>query len=467
MRETILTILRGDYSMKHLLFLTVLSLIGAIGAVVHPFYGVLVYYILAILRPQCLWAWGLPAEIRWSLLAATAAMIGLLLSLPRIVVKSRWNPLATLIIVFGILMLISTINAINSAVATRWATEYAKIFVMSIIATIVIDRLRYIRYISLMIMLTIGYLAWEMNSLYFFDNRLDIYNNGLGGMDNNGSGLLIAMGIPFAYAFWRIFSSYTAKVLCVFMAILMIHAVMMSYSRGAMLSACVGLIWLLYHHRPRFQLWFLALGFAVVIVFLAGPEIRQRFISIGNYKSDNSVISRIESWSAAWNMAWDHPLTGVGIRNANLFGANYGTDSSGRTIHSQYLQTAADSGIPSLIIYLGICGLAIRNMSRVRMIAENSIGIITKGSHDAMEWQPPEHTASIAIAIQASLIIFIFGGLFLSLEVFELPWLMFVLAGVMPGLAEQEYYNSAEAQTAVTYIPAKSGLLQLRPRISE
>jgi hypothetical protein len=42
------------------------------------------------------------------------------------------------------------------------------------------------------------------------------------------------------------------------------------------------------------------------------------------------------------------------------------------------------------------------------------------------------HFADLALACQASLIIFAFGGLFLSLEVFELPWLMLVLAGAFP-----------------------------------
>ena len=67
---------------------------------------------------------------------------------------------------------------------------------------------------------------------------------------------------------------------------------------------------------------------------------------------DASANSRRESWAAAWRIAEDNPVFGVGIRNSELMSYAYGADMQGRTIHSQYLQTAADSGFVALGLYI-------------------------------------------------------------------------------------------------------------------
>ncbi len=430
--------------MKHLLFLVMLSVIGTVGAVVHPFYGVLLYYMLAVLRPQALWGWALPSEIRWSLWAAVATMIGLALSLPRVALHLRWNRVATLLVIFACFIVLSTINAYHQHTARFWATEYAKIFIMAVIATLVLDRLHFVRYLSWMVLLAIGYVSWDMNALYLFQGRLDIYHHGYGGLDNNGAGLMIAMGLPFAYVCARHAKGYALKLLCVFAGALMLHAVLMSYSRGAMLSAAAAGLWILVHHRPRLHAAALVAAVVVAVAVMAGPEIRARFMSIGNYQAEGSAQSRLDSWQAAWAIAWDHPLTGIGVRNSPRYVANYGNDYPGQTIHSQYLQVAADTGIIALAVYVAICGwslwhlsIARRHMLEARAIYRHAppearpVGLHTPG--------PTDEFADIALAIQASLICFVFGGLFLSLEVFELPWLLFTIAGALPGLAEERY----------------------------
>ena len=457
----------GD--MKHLVFLTILSIIGTVGAVVHPFYGVLLYYMLAVLRPQMLWGWALPNDIRWSLLAAVATMIGLALSLPRVALHLRWNRVATLLIIFACLILLSTINAYDQNTAMFWATEYAKIFIMAVIATLVMDRLHFVRYLSWMVLLAIGYISWDLNSLYFFQGRLDIYHYGYGGLDNNGAGLMIAMGLPFAYVCARHAQWTVVKIGCLFAGALMLHAVLMSYSRGAMLSAGVATVWLLIHHRPRFHAAGLAVAIVVMVAFMTGPEIRNRFLSIGDYQTDGSVQSRFDSWQSAWAIAWDHPLTGVGVRNSARYVLNYGNDFAGQTIHSQYLQVAADTGVIAFAVYIAICALSLWNLhcARRHMLEARSlyrhappesepVGLHTPG--------PTDEFADIALAIQASLITFAFGGLFLSLEMFELPWLLFTIAGVLPKLAEERYplderlLRRARRHAAITARPAPTNV---------
>ncbi len=445
MRDLVVFVMSRElFDMKHLLFLIILSAVGTVGAVVHPFYGVLLYYMLAVLRPQALWEWALPHGIRWSLLAAAATMVGLVLSLPRIALKLRWNGVATLLVVFALLILVSAINAYNQRSAWHWATEYGKIFIMAIIATVVIDHLRFVRYLSWMVLIGIGYVAWDLNALYLYQGRLDIYHYGYGGMDNNGAGLMIAMGLPFAYVCARYASWWVVKLLCLLGGAMMLHAVFMSYSRGAMLSAGVAIVWLLIHHRPRIHAAALCGLVIVGALIMAGPEIRDRFVSISNYKEDGSAQSRFISWKAAWAIAWDHPLTGVGVRNSHRFVHNYGNDHRNQTTHSQYLQVAADNGILAMGVYIGICLLSLYSLYRARKHMLQARATYRHAPPDRLPVGthrpgPTDEYADIALAIQASLLTFVFGGIFLSLEVFELPWLLFTVAGVMPSLVEERY----------------------------
>ncbi len=463
----------GENGLKQTVFMTLITLLGIAGTILHPFWGVLLYYTFAVLRPQHLWVWALPQNIRWSLLAAGAAIIGVLLSLPRVMVRANWNPIATLSSLFAVLVMVSCLMAFRPDVAASAGVEYAKIFIMASLATLVIDRLDHVRYTAMMIFMVIGYVSWEINNTYIFDGRLDIYHKGYGGLDNNGAGLLMAMGIPFAYAFFRNAATFMGKAVCVMIGLMMIHAVMMSFSRGAMIAALVGIVWILWHHRPWRQTVVITAGLLIAIAYMAGPEIRARFFSIENYEQDASAVSRLDSWAAAWKITWDYPFFGVGPRNSNLFSQTYGADIAGRTIHSQYLQIGADSGFLAMCLYLVIGWLSLRYTARVRTRVqalhekyqnslESAAGLNAPARDAGNDAIPsPRRTkriptpprvgheyALIALAIQTSLLIFFFGGIFLSMEIVELPWLLLMLAGVMPGLVERRLHPPIEKPDA-------------------
>ena len=169
--------------------------------------------------------------------------------------------------------------------------------------------------------------------------------------------MLAGMGIGFAYAFGVSARHWWQRGLSWFAGLLIIHTVMMSYSRGAMIA----LSWVVSGYCS-----IIALGIkrpmaapilCLVVSLLAGQEIRHRFLSALTSEFDSSAASRIDSWTAGWNMAWDRPLVGQGIRNSNLFIHAYGADRPDRTIHNQFLQIAADSGIPAACTYAAMAFL--------------------------------------------------------------------------------------------------------------
>lgn len=423
--------------MKHMLFLACATILGGLGAMYHPFWGILLYYALAVLRPQYLWNWALPVELRWSLFASLIVFVSLAINAGRGFFRMRLHLMPCLILLYSTLLISSMLNAYFPQIAQHWGIEYGKIMIMALITSLILDRLWQVRVIFAMIVIAIGYVSWEINYLYLVENRLDIYHKGYGGLDNNGAGLMFAMCIPLAYAFATSVKSHFAKLACWFIAILMLHAVMMSYSRGAMISTILGAIWLIINHRPRIQAGIILLLLVLIIPVLAGQEIRNRFISTSNFSADKSAQSRFDSWSAGWALAMERPLTGQGIRNSSYFIHNYGADRIGRTIHSQYIQIAADSGIPAMLTYIIILITAFWNLRKTkRYCLEYLVNEKNKGPDhktDAITKQ----TLQLAIGCEGSLLIFSCGAVFLSVEVVELPWLLLVLASVMPHITQQ------------------------------
>jgi len=440
--------------MKQLIFLMVISTAGGLGAIYQPFWGVLLYYFLAVLRPQFLWGWALPFEWRWSLFAGLIVIGGVLLNARQTLFAARTNPVMWLAGLYGILYGISCLTAHNPALSQPWVIDAAKVLIMVVIASLVIKHLWQVWLMVAATVGALGYIAWNINSLYFFQGgRLDVFHQGFGGFDNNGAGLFLAMGIPMAIAFigmrltkrsrWAFFAAGAV-------VLMLMHAVMMTYSRGAMLAACVGVAWMLWNHRPRSQAVMGAIAVVLAIAVLSGPEIRERFMSTTDYQEDASAQSRLDSWHAGWKLAWVNPLTGMGVRNSAMFVHNYGADKHGRTIHSVYLQVAADSGIPAAVIYLSILGFSFFSLNRCRRLSAE-FGLAHRLEANA----PPRvdriiDTERLCIGIQGAILVFASGAVFLSVEIFELQWLVCLLAGVMPYALQNAIRGARKSAASAT-----------------
>ena len=430
--------------MKHFLLMLGVTVFTSIVATAVPFWGVMLYYGFSTLRPQALWAWALAdaPHVRWSLTAMLIAIVATAVNLPTILETFRSNKILILLCTFAILMLMSMLTAFNPDTSWYWAQEYGKVFVMFFIATLVIQRFWQVRAMLVMVVLCLGYIAYHFNALYFFEGRrLDIFHVGFGGLDNNGTGSLLALGLPLAYFLamspvgkW----SNARRIVGLAIGLLILHAVMMSFSRGAMLAAAFGLVWLMVNHRPRIQAVGLSLLLCAAVFVMAGQEIRDRAASTADFETDASALSRFDSWAAAWDIVWEHPILGKGIRNSNDYSQNYGADLAGRTIHNQYLQIAADSGIPAACVYIAMIALGVYGLGRARrhcLRAEQHFedNPDPNGPHDRVELvERAKDAGLLCLALQTGLLMFSFSGIFLSVEMVELPWLMIALAGILP-----------------------------------
>ena len=105
---------------------------------------------------------------------------------------------------------------------------------------------------------------------------------------------------------------------------------------------------------------------------------------------------RLELWSAAWDMAMDRPVFGVGPGNYPAVAGVYLPGKEPIAAHSNYLQVLAETGFPGLVLYLGFFLGVLLMLERLRR----------KGNHQIQR--------RAAQMLELSLIAYLAGGIFNS-----------------------------------------------------
>lgn len=178
---------------------------------------------------------------------------------------------------------------------------------------------------------------------------------------------------------WR----WVALVVAGISAVLMLAALVMSWSRGAWLgfgAAVAGMAVALVVKSGRGAVLSAILAALVAYALLAGglarvpPALVQRFSDFVPYlgvldvrgaeitDANFAVLERVAHWQAAWQMWTDHPWLGVGIGNYEPVYPRYALPQWPLPLghaHNYYLNVAAEAGILGLGAYLLLWGAAL------------------------------------------------------------------------------------------------------------
>jgi probable O-glycosylation ligase (exosortase A-associated) len=438
--------------MKQLILMIALTMAGTLGTLINgPLWGLTLYYLFAVLRPQYLWKWALPPDVQWSLFVALATLIATALFVfgfyggAQPTKSRRLSTGHGMLLGFGLWLVLSYLLAYDQVRAEPIMIDYSKILIMMTVSAFVVREVSHIRLLTFVALLSLCYIGYEVNFMYLVQGYLGIYHNGYGGLDNNGAGLMLAMAIPLCIFIWESDQRWWRWFFAAMVPVLL-HAVLMTYSRGAMVALIVVAPLLYLRSRRKRMMTVAFIMLAMLVPILAGAEIRERFFSVERYQQDNSAQSRLASWRAGFSIAKDHPIFGIGPRNSQAVIFAYGADMQGRVIHSQYVQIAADNGFIGLGWYLCLLGSAWMGLRRVRLA--------TKGEETA----EARRVRALAAGLECSLAVFCTGAIFLSLEVFELPYLFIMLAIQFPLALQLDGTTEVSSPTLVAH-PAITGRL--------
>ncbi|MFQ5738347.1 MAG: O-antigen ligase family protein [Acidobacteriota bacterium] len=149
--------------------------------------------------------------------------------------------------------------------------------------------------------------------------------------------------------------------------LLMLFALLLSLTRNAWLGTLLGVAcWLtIYDWR-----WLIPVGLLSVVALLLLPgSFKQRLVN-GFDPNDATTRSRLELLQTGKRMIWDHPLTGVGPRmvpklSARYRGSHEFPDWLYQHLHSAPLQIAAEMGLLTLVVWMALWGVLIRDFVRM------------------------------------------------------------------------------------------------------
>lgn len=191
-------------------------------------------------------------------------------------------------------------------------------------------------------------------------------------------------------------------------------------SRGGMLGLAAAFIWLLWH-SPRRLRNFSLLAILVIPPLLLSPFSPVRRLLHPAPSDATGERARLAAWNAGLRMIERHPIAGIGLgqfKPQMEFYAEPGIKKDS-IAHNTYVEIAAETGIPNLLVFMTLLFVAYRSLTRTRRRAS------TTG---------PPLVQQAATGIQAGLVGFIVGAFFLSAEYMKLFWLWMFLSMALPAL---------------------------------
>jgi putative inorganic carbon (hco3(-)) transporter len=131
-------------------------------------------------------------------------------------------------------------------------------------------------------------------------------------------------------------------------------AIILSETRNVWVGAIAGSVLVILLKQPRAIFSLLAIVLALYIVSPA--RIKQRLQTSWDLKDPNTS-NRIEIWGTYLRLIEDHPCFGVGLKNTSREALKYRGNSkyldwAYQHAHNNFLQIAAERGIPGLILWL-------------------------------------------------------------------------------------------------------------------
>jgi probable O-glycosylation ligase (exosortase A-associated) len=325
-----------------------------------PFYGIIVWTILAFLNPQQL-VWGFADAFPWAEAVAIATVAGFFI-FNRGWVRRLGSVQVVLIAILWIWFVITSLNAQHSALFANHSSDtwyrfnfVSKILLMTLVTMGTVNNFRRLR--MLVIVIAGCFAVFIIKSLPFVIMTGGSYR--VFGpdhsmiADNNDFGLAMNMTTPLFFFLAHTESGRWKRFwACMFVG--SIPIIFFTYSRGALVGLAVVILLMLIQSRQRFILLpVLVIGTAIALLF-APQAWRDRMNPTREGAIDASAQERFNAWTFSWRLANDYPVAGGGFEtfSPELFQRYAPNVGDIRGPHSIYFGVLAEHGFVGLALYL-------------------------------------------------------------------------------------------------------------------
>jgi putative inorganic carbon (HCO3(-)) transporter len=419
-----------------------------------PWLGVLAWYWLGLMNPHRL-TWGFAFYMPFAMLIALSTLAGMLFARDRKPIP--WEREIILSVTLLAYFVFTSFFAWAPALAWAQLEKVAKIILMTLVATMFIYGKARIRYLLLVVALSIGYYGFKGGIWSLMTGGAEQVLGPEGTFIDGNTFLALALNmvIPLLIALAMEEKNKWLQRFLYIVAGLSAVSSFFSYSRGGWLGLAVVIALLLF----KIKLTHRVLLISAIVILAVGaraflPErVFTRADSLENYEQDCSANQRLMSWTVNWNLAKAYPLTGAGFQFDEIgdprwlqFGdeqysvcfASYLNSSA----HSIYFQILGQHGFVAFFLYILLLASTHFKLRRLRKEAKTRPGL---------EW-----IGNYAGGIQIGLLGYLVSGAFLSSAYFDLAWLYYAVAVILsrelsaPSLPATEYSSPIVTRHATT-----------------
>ncbi|MFN7922453.1 MAG: putative O-glycosylation ligase, exosortase A system-associated [Bryobacteraceae bacterium] len=264
---------------------------------------------------------------------------------------------------------------------------------------------------------------------------------GLGGFisENNTLSLALNTALPLIWFARDLVDKQWQKIGFLIGAFGTMAAIVMSHSRGGLMTLGLVLLFLVYRSRHRIMV---AAGLAILIlpaVLLVSTSLYDRMATLQNYEEDGSTSARMAYVDVALKVWARYPVLGVGFGTENwaLVSEEYMSKTEKRhVVHNNFLQMAVDSGT---LAFLVLCWQLFFSAWWLGRAAKRYKELFP-GQKDKLAY---------AYGLQCSLMAFAFGSVGASRTDYDFYYILVMTVGAFYTVHNQLLEQAREKQLAV------------------
>lgn len=329
-----------------------------LAGIFRPFWGLAGYLFLLYLQPEWIWRYDGLSELKYQKYCAICLLIGTVMQGSKGNRLLGWSAVS-MYSMFGFLALawLSSWNSVSPSYSTFYVDVLWKTVLIAFVIVRLIDSPKKAVHLMWAVILGCGFNSFRLNEDYFTTGVTRFINDSWGLKGDNNVYTLFVFPVMTSSAVLA-FTSKDIKYRAVagFIALLLVHQLMLLESRGGMLGAVLSGALLFFMIRKT---WFtyaaLVLGISAVFI-LAGPQVQKEFFSIfaSEEERDASAESRFTLWKAAIEITLDYPLLGVGPNAGQVLIPKYAIEYSDWAVkhpHNVFLEISTGCGIPAVMLF--------------------------------------------------------------------------------------------------------------------
>lgn len=295
-------------------------------------------------------------------------------------------------VIFGLFVIFSSLSAFGSGyplIAMRGMLKLLKFVLTAFILSELAVDARWLKWLLYTAFASFAFILLDSLAQLFFGFdliRAFSYERGNDKVRLTGPfisyGLLAAFliaAIPILISFVLIQKKWINRIVLSVIAFLSIFLLYHTHSRSAWIAFAIALFLFSFLLRKR------SLQIALIVFLILTPFVFPRYalIHFDISNQEQSLVERYYLWDRAIQVIRAEPLFGCGI---NTFTRNYPKYDQtknwrvpGYPVHNGFLQTAAESGLIALALFLTIIGMAARSGWKAFSVRKGPVSLLAAG----------------------------------------------------------------------------------------